>query len=161
MTNAGYTKYTATTATRTPTGTAPALNATYYLALLAGACDAGGMPSDARVHLDAAIDVAVQSGERWFGPELYRLKGEWLLRHTPGSEDEAKTAFERAIDWATQRNARLWELRAAVSLARLYVARGHPDRARDTLAPVYQWFSEGLDLPDLRQAQALIASLPA
>jgi predicted ATPase len=91
---------------------------------------------------------------------LHRLKGEWLLRHVPGNETMAVAAFARAIGRAVEQKARLWELRASISLARFCVGRGDPGRARDVLAPVCAWFSEGLDLPDLQQARALLADLP-
>jgi class 3 adenylate cyclase/tetratricopeptide (TPR) repeat protein len=130
----------------------------FCLGQLAQAYEAAGAPVEARVHLDAAIDAAEHSGEGWFEPEVHRLKGEWLVRHAPGSAAEAEAAFARAIDRAAQQNARLWQLRASVSLARLYISLGHPVRARDTLTPVYEWFTEGLDTLDLRQAEALLAS---
>lgn len=158
MAQAGYANYTATGAEQAGTGLV--VNMPYYLALLAGACEAAGVPADARKHLDAAIDAAERSGERWFEPELHRLKGEWLLRHDPDEEAEAEAAFEHALVLAARQNARFWGLRASVSLAKLHVARGHLIHARDTLAPVYEWFSEGLDWPDLRQAGALLAALP-
>ena len=159
LTKAGYAKYTAAVASP-HAGTGLVLNTTYCLALLAHAYEAAGLPADAGAHLDAAIDAAEQCGERWFEPELHRLKGEWLLRHEPGSDAQAEAAFAHAIDLATQRNFRFWELRAALSLAKLYVARGRPDRARDALTPIHAWFSEGLGQPELRQAGALLVSLP-
>jgi predicted ATPase len=160
MAQAGYAKY-AAAAGAPNTATGQVLNMTFYLALLASACEGAGVPADARAYLDAAIAAAERSGERWFEPELHRLKGEWLLRHDPGRETEAEAAFAHAIDLAARQTARFWELRASASLARLYVVRGCPDRARDTLAPVYEWFREGLDWPDLQQAGELLASLPA
>ncbi len=81
MAQTGYAKYTGRYAEHAGTGLV--LNTPYYLALLAGACEAAGVPSDARTHLEAAIDAAERTGECWFEPELHRLKGEWLLRHDP------------------------------------------------------------------------------
>jgi predicted ATPase len=132
---------------------------TYWLALLARTCEAAGLPAEARTHLDAAIRAAQQANEHWFEPELYRLKGEWLLHHAPGSEVDAEAAFGHAIKLAIGQSARFWQLRASISLARLCVSHGYPVRARDILAPIYQWFTEGLGTPDLRQAEALLASL--
>jgi predicted ATPase len=105
------------------------LNTTYYLGLLALACDAAGATAEAR----GSIDAAVSTGERWFDRELHRLKGEWLLRYAPGGEISAETAF-RPIGLAAQQGALLWELRASVDLAQLQLARGEPVRALETLA---------------------------
>jgi class 3 adenylate cyclase/predicted ATPase len=155
----GYKKY--TVATGVPqAGSGLVLNTTYYRALLARACEAAGIPTEARTYLDAAIEAAKQTGECWFEPELHRLKGEWLLRHALSEDTQAEAAFALAIELASRRDALFWELRASVSLAKLYVAHGHPDRARDALAPVYGRFTEGLDWPDLRQAEMLLTSLP-
>jgi predicted ATPase len=73
----------------------------------------------------------------------------------------AEAAFARAIGRAVEQRARFWELRACISLARLCAGRGDPRRAREVLAPVCAWFSEGFDLPDLQEARALLADLPA
>ena len=156
LARAGYAKYSKIT----DAGAGRVVNMTYWLASLARTCEVAGFPTEACAHLDNAISAVDQSGERWFEPELHRLKGEWLLRHASDSEPEAEAAFVRAIDRAVRQNARFWQLRASVSLARLHVARGQPGRARDTLAPVYQWFGEGLNWPDLQQAESLLASLP-
>jgi predicted ATPase len=156
LARAGYAKYSKIT----DAGAGLVVNMTYWLASLARTCEAAGIPTEARAHLDNAISTVDQSGERWFEPELHRLKGEWLLRHIAGSEVEAQAAFVHAIDRAIQHNARFWELRASISLARLFVARGYRGRARDTLSPIYKWFTEGLDWPDLQQARTLLAGLP-
>jgi predicted ATPase len=155
---AGYAKYTAANGAA-DVDSALVLNTTYYLGLLALACDAAGATAEARGYIDAAIDAAASTGERWFDPELHRLKGEWLVRYAPGGEVSAETAFRQAIGLAAQQGALLWELRASVDLAQLQLARGEPVRARETLAPVYARFSEGLDRPDLQQAAALLDSL--
>lgn len=157
MVRAGHAKYVGTVAQRSETGLT--LNTTYYLGLLAGACEAAGIPAEARMHLDAAINAAERSGERWFEPELHRLKGEWLLRHSGGQDVEAEASFARAIELAARQRARLWELRASVSMARLYITRGDASGAREALSPAYEKFSEGLDLPDLRQARALLVTI--
>lgn len=153
----GFSDYGATTASRTTTSLI--LNMTYYLALLAKACEAAGLHGEARDHPDRAIAGTDHSGERWFEPELHRLKGEWLLVHAPARHVEAEACFGRAVDLARRQNARFWELRAAVSLARLRVSRGQPDSARSVLAPVYAWFSEQYPLPDIQEAGALLAQL--
>jgi predicted ATPase len=145
----------------TYTRTGAVLNSTFFRARLAEACNAAGAEADALAHLDQALEWAERSRERWFEPELHRLKGEWLVRHAPGSETMAKAAFACAIRKAVEQKARFWELRACSSLARLCAGRGESRRAREVLAPVCAWFSEGLDLPDLQEARALLAGLPA
>jgi predicted ATPase len=156
---AGYDKYTLRTGLP-QADTGLALNSTYYRAMLSRACEAAGHLSEAQLNLDAGINVAERTGEGWFEPELHRLKGELLLRHWADSEAQAEGAFRLAIERAAGRDALFWELRASVSLAKLYAALGHPDRARNALTPVYSRFTEGLDWPDLRQAKVLLASLP-
>jgi predicted ATPase len=145
----------------TYTGTGAVLNSTFFRARLAAASDAAGAEADALAQLDQALEWAQRTGERWFEPELHRLKGEWLLRHRRGTETMAEAAFARAISNAVEQKARFWELRACISLARLYDGRGDPGCAREVLAPVCAWFSEGFDLPDLQEARALLAGLPA
>jgi class 3 adenylate cyclase/predicted ATPase len=155
---AGYDKYTLRTGLP-QADTGLALNSTYYRAMLSRACEAAGDLSEAHHNLDAGINVAERTGEGWFEPELHRLKGELLLRQYSDEEAQAEAAFGLAIERAARRDALFWELRASVSLAKLYVALGHPGRARDALAPVYGRFTEGLGWPDLRQAEKLLASL--
>jgi predicted ATPase len=90
--------------------------------------------------------------------ELYRLRGEALLAGA-GTVSEAETAIEKAIDVARRQNAKSWELRAATSLARLRVGQGRRSGARDLLAPVYGWFTEGFDTADLKEAKRLLDKL--
>jgi predicted ATPase len=154
----GYARY-AAAAGISHADTGLVLNATFYLALLAHACEAAGMPAEAREHLDTALDVAARSGECWFEPELHRLKAEWLLRNAPGEEAQAEATFIHAIDHAFRQNALFWELRASVSLARLHVALGRPERARELLNRVCEKFSDKRALPELREAETLLAGL--
>jgi predicted ATPase len=128
--------------------------------MLSHACEAAGDLSEAHHNLDAGINVAERTGEGWFEPELHRLRGEFLLRQYSDEEAQAEAAFRLAKERAARRDALFWELRASVSLAKLYVALGHPGQARDALLPVYGRFTEGLDWPDLRQAEMLLGSLP-
>jgi adenylate cyclase len=151
----GYATY-ATSTGMPRAGTGLVLNAPYYLALLAGACESAGLPAEARVHLDAAVEAANRSGERWFEPELHRLNGEWLLRHDPQAEIEAETAFALALDRARSQKAVLWELRAAVSLARLHRNRGRSAEATELLHGTLAKFSEGQGSSELSQARALL-----
>jgi predicted ATPase len=101
------------------------------------------------------IAVIAETGERWCEPEAYRLKGELLLA---GSKPDptAEACFVKAIGIAQEQSAKLWELRAATSLARLRHHQGRNAEARDTLAPIYGWFTEDPELPDLKDARALL-----
>jgi predicted ATPase len=154
----GYATYGANTG-MPHAGTGLVLNAIYYLALLAGACEGAGLLAEARIHLDAAIDAAERSGERWFEPELHRLKGEWLLRHDPKGEAQVETAFADALDRARQQKALLWELRAAVSPALFHNDRGRSTHARELLYGVLGKFTEGLESGEISQARVLLAAL--
>jgi len=93
--------------------------------------------------------------------ELHRLKGELLSMQDPGSKEEAEHHFCIAIDTARRQGAKLFELRATVGLARLLRDTGRCDKARTMLAAIYNWFTEGFDLPDLKEAKALLDELPA
>ena len=85
------------------------------------------------------------------------LKG-WLLMRQ-GKGEEAETALRASIDWARQQQAKSWELRSSTTLAQLLVERGQRDAAREVLAPIYDWFSEGFDTHDLKAAHKLLESL--
>ena len=89
--------------------------------------------------------------------EVLRLKG-WMLMRC-GRADEAEAPLRAAIDWARQQQAKSWELRASTTLAQLLLARGQRDAARELLAPVYHWFTEGFDTRDLKAARELLESL--
>ncbi len=103
-----------------------------------------------------------QTGERLCQAELYRLKGELLLKaESDGDRDEAEQCFLRAIEIARRQQARSWELRATMSLARLWQRQGQTAAARQRLADIYGWFSEGFDTPDLQEARSLQAELAA
>jgi predicted ATPase len=90
--------------------------------------------------------------------ELYRLKGEALLAGT-GTVSEAETAMQQGIAVARRQNAKSWELRGAMSLARLWAGQGRRTEARELLAPVYRWFTEGFDTADLKDAKMLLDKL--
>ena len=94
-------------------------------------------------------------------PELLRLKGELLIALDPGARADAEVAFCQAIDIAQQQSSKSWELRAAMSMARLWRDQGKRDEARELLAPVYGWFTEGFDTRDLKEAKALLEELGA
>jgi predicted ATPase len=107
---------------------------------------------------EATITVET-TRERWFEAEIYRMAGEVALKSP--EQDTAKTVayFERALSVARQQQARSWELRAAMSMARLWRDQGKPDEARELLAPVYGWFTEGFDTLDLKEAKKLLDEL--
>jgi tetratricopeptide (TPR) repeat protein len=155
LAQAGYEEYDGSHPGRNSSTPRPVLNTTFCLALLAGACEVAGAAEDARKHIEAAIEAAERTGEKWFEPELHRLKGEWLLCHAPDATAEAEEEFKQALDLAAKQNARFWELRSSVSLASLYLERGDVDSARNTLMPLYDWFSQGPDWPDMQRAKAV------
>src|SRR5271167_3916415 len=105
----------------------------------------------------AALDAT--TGARFYHAELFRLKGELLLKRAEPNLAEA--SFHEAIRVASTQHAKLLELRASTSLARLWLDQGKRDEARDLLAPVYGWFTEGFDTLDLKEAKALLDELHA
>jgi predicted ATPase len=129
----------------------------YYVALLAGACEIAGQIEESLTLLDEAFRIVERTGERWFEAELHRHKGQLLLQQ--GDAEAAEAPYRKALSIAAEQGAKLWELRAAVSLGRLRRDRGRRAEARDLLAPVYYWFTEGFDTPDLKEAKALLDEL--
>lgn len=129
----------------------------HYRALQAMALEIAGQTEEAGVLLDDALHNLERTGERWFEAELNRCKAELLLRQ--GHAEAAEELFHKAMRIAQEQQAKLWELRAAASLARLHRDRGCPGDARGILAPVYSWFTEGFDTPDLKEAKALLDEL--
>jgi class 3 adenylate cyclase/predicted ATPase len=130
----------------------------YHIARLAGACEIAGQTEEAATLLDDALQTVERTGERWFAAELNRLKGQLLRRR---HSEAAEEFYCKALSIAVEQEAKLWELRAAVSLARLRRDQGRHADARDLLAPVYGWFTEGFDTPDLKEAKALLEALDA
>ena len=135
------------------------LKVPYYLGLMAAI--EGSADRDGAISLLAeALARVDKTGERWFEAELHRLWGELLLPPSSVSEIvDAEVRFRRALAIAGKQKARFWELRAATSLARLWRDQGKRDEARDLLAPVYGWFTEGFDTLDLKEAKALLDEL--
>jgi predicted ATPase len=118
-----------------------------------------GQFDDARRCIGEAITAGEASGERWWEAEFHRTAGEIELMSPERDAVKAQTSFERAFEIACAQQARSFELRAATSLARLRRDQGRRSEARDLLAPVYGWFTEGFDTPDLREAKSLLAEL--
>ena len=131
----------------------------YFLALLAEAHGTMGQPEAGLTALTEALTLVDKTGERWYEPELYRLKGELLLQQSSDNYTEAETCFHQAIAIAHNQQAKSFELRAATSLARLWQQQGKRQEAHDLLAPVYGWFTEGFDTADLQDAKALLEAL--
>ena len=129
----------------------------YYIALLARACEIAGEIEEALTLLDDASQIVERTGECWFDAELNRHKGQLLLRQ--GHIDAAEKLYWKALTIAKEQEAKLWELRAAASLARLRRDQGRHTEAHELVAPVYGWFTEGFDTPDLKEVKVLLDEL--
>jgi predicted ATPase len=108
--------------------------------------------------LDESFQFIERSGQRYYEAELHRLKGELLLSHNASNAARAEQSFRTAIEIARKQHAKSWELRATTSLARLLRDTNRAD-ARSMLAEIYGWFTEGFDIPDLKDAKALLQEL--
>jgi predicted ATPase len=131
----------------------------YGLALLAEAYAQVRRCEEGLTLLAEAMALTNDREERRWEAELYRLKGEILLVHAATHHAEAETCFRQALAIARHQQAKSWELRAAMSLARLWQRQGKCQEAYDLLAPLYGWFTEGFDTADLQEAKALLAGL--
>jgi predicted ATPase len=146
-----------------------------FLALLAESYGLAGQSEEGLTVLDEALHVAHTNGECWWQAELHRLKGEfWLIKATskghsgngpdaPSSQAEAvqqaEICFRQSLDGAHGQQAKALELRAAMSLSRLWQQQGQRPEARQLLAPIYGWFTEGFDTADLQEAKVLLEEL--
>jgi predicted ATPase len=108
-----------------------------------------------------ALATADAHEERYYEAEIFRLKGELLLRQHASNDAEAWSCFENAIEIARKQSAKSFELRATMSLTRLLAKQGRRDEARAVLAEIYNWFTEGFDTADLKDAKALLDELSA
>jgi predicted ATPase len=118
-----------------------------------------GQFDDAWCCLNEAMPATERTDETWFEVDVYRIAGE-IARQSPNhAMAKAETYFEHALAVARQQQAKSWELRAAMSMARLWHDQGKVQQARELLAPVYGWFTDGFDTPDLKEARALLAEL--
>jgi class 3 adenylate cyclase/predicted ATPase len=131
----------------------------YFLTLLAEAHHIQGEAAVGLTVLTEALALVDTTGERWYEPELYRLKGALLLQQHEDNQAEAERCFHHALANARHHQAKSFELRTATSLARLWQQQGKRQEAHDLLAPVYGWFTEGFDTPDLHEAKALLDAL--
>ena len=106
-----------------------------------------------------ALALADETEQHSWQAELKQIKGELLLAASSNNHAEAQSCFSQALDIARRQQVKSWELRAAVSLGRLWQQDGKCDEARELLAPVYGWFIDGFDTPDLKEAKGLLEQL--
>jgi predicted ATPase len=130
----------------------------YWLALLAEASSRRGQVEEGLRVMAEAFVLVNKNGERWWEAELHRLTGGLLLRQG-GPDAQAEACFRQALDIAGRQRAKSLELRAAMSLSRLWHQQGQRDEARELLASIYGWFTEGFDTADLREAKTLLGTL--
>jgi predicted ATPase len=130
-----------------------------YLSYLARADAEFGKFDDAWRCIDEAMTAMETTKERWCEAEVHRIAGEITLSSPQPDAAKAEVCFERALEVARKQQAKSWELRAAMSMARLWRDQGKRDEARELLAPVYRWFIEGFDTLDLKEAKALLEQL--
>ena len=131
----------------------------YFFTLLAEGYRKVGRLADGLSALSEALAHVETTQERFYEAELYRLKGELVLEQAPENWSAGEAAFQRALAIARQQEAKSWELRAATSLTRLWQSQGKTTEAHDLLAPVYDWFTEGFDTADLKDAKTLLEEL--
>lgn len=133
------------------------LSRPHFLALLAEAVGNDGRGEEAVLIVDDALASTERTHERYYEAELHRLKGELLLKSPQANaRPEAEACFHRALEVARRQQAKSLELRAATSLARLWLQEGRSTKAHAALAAIYNWFTEGFERPDLRDAKALL-----
>jgi len=118
-----------------------------------------GQPDSGLKVLNEALALVDTTGERWYEPELHRLKGALLLQQSSDYQADAESAFHQALDLARNHQAKSFELRSATSLARLWQSQGKREAARQILGDVYGWFTEGFETADLKDAKALLDAL--
>src|SRR5262249_36664559 len=137
----------------------------FFLALLAEVHGKAGQVEDGLAALTEALAVVNKIGERFYEAEVYRLKGELTLQQSnvqglaSSVQKEAEECFWKAIEIARRQRAKSWELRAAMSLSRLWQQQGKKKEAHGLLAEIYGWFTEGFDTKDLQEAKALLEEL--
>jgi len=130
-----------------------------YHAMLAEAYGGMGQAEAGLRLLAEALEHVEHTGERYYEAEVYRLKGELLLRQAVPDEEQAEACFQQALDVARRQQAKALELRATMSLSRLWQQQGKRAEAHALLAPIYDWFTEGFDTADLKEAKALLEEL--
>ena len=131
----------------------------FYHGLLAEIEAERGRPEAAMAEIDEALVLAGETEEHWFDAALHRIRGEILLKQSPADPAPAETAFLAAIAVAQQQRARSFELRAALSLAKLYQATGRPTEAHDVLGPALEGFSPTPEFPQIAEAIGFMATV--
>jgi predicted ATPase len=139
--------------------TGAALFVSCFCTMLADVCDHLGHTEDGLQALAEAHTLVEQYEERWWEAEISRLRGVLLLRQPGTPQAEAETWLQRALDVARRQEAKSLELRAAMSLSRLWQQQGKQAEAHALLAPIYGWFTEGFDTKDLQEAKVLLEAL--
>src|SRR3989449_3682967 len=139
--------------------TGAVLSVPYFCSLLAEVCDHLDHTAEGLQALVEAHTLVEQHEERYWETEIHRLRGVLLLRQPGTPQAEAETWLQRALDVARRQEAKSLELRAAMSLSRLWQQQGKWAEARALLAQVYSWFTEGFDTADLQEAKALLEAL--
>jgi len=129
----------------------------HHIAVLVAACEIAGQAEEALTLLDDGLQIVERTGERWFAAEVKRCKGQLMLRL--GHSEAAEEWYRKALSIAREQEAKLWELRAATSLARVWGDQGRRSEARELLTPIYGWFTEGFGTADLKDAKALLDAL--
>jgi predicted ATPase len=131
----------------------------WFMTLLAEAYGQAGQIDEGQRVLDEALEGVQNKEEHLYEAEVYRLKGELLRQDLAAHTREAEACFQRALDVSRHQQAKSLELRAAMSLSRLWHRQGKRAEARELLAPIYGWFTEGFDTADLQEAKTLLAEL--
>ncbi len=131
----------------------------HFLGLLADAYLSAGKVEEGLGAVERGLEQARRTGELWIEAELCRMRGELLLAQAEGNPEPALAVFQEAIEIAQRQQAKAWELRATLSECRLLKRHGNPKQAREELIQLYNWFTEGLETPDLQDARVLIAEL--
>jgi predicted ATPase len=129
------------------------------IAIVGQAKMAGGDIDGALALFDTGLEAATSTGECWYEPELLRLKAQMLLAQSEQNAAAAERCLTAAIALSQKQEAQFWELRAATALAELWKQQGRRAEARDLLAPVFGWFTEGFGNADVKGAAALLAEL--
>ncbi len=131
----------------------------WFLAVIADAYGVSGEFQEGFKALDEALEWVQRNDERLYLAEVHRIRGELMLRQDVGDRAGAERSFEQALAVARDQQAKSWELRAATSLARMWLQDNRTDDARQLLSPIYDWFTEGHDTADLQDAQAVLKQL--
>jgi len=131
----------------------------YYLTLLSELHGQTGEAEQGLQVLREALELIEKGDERTLEAEIYRLKGQLLLSRSAKNLVEAEAGYQRAIEVARRQEAKSLELRAATDLASLWWHQGKTDEARDLLAPIHDWYTEGFDTADMKDAKALLDQL--